>query len=540
MTLRRKTVLGNGLLLVVVAALAALGLETVFHQASAQSAPRLATAQLGTVTSSVTASGNVTPVQSQGVDFATSGTVTAVNVAVGQTVQAGQALATLNPSTAQATLQAAQDQLAAAQDTLALAQSGGETPPQQAVDANTIATAGAQVAAAQQTLATDTQNGQANVDAAQAKLVSDQSACAAKPGAPSCNSLTGDQAALAGAEQSLASAEQKDQVALNSAQNTLNGDQLSIAAKQYVNPATIAQDQAAVIQAQTTVTTDQQALADTTLTAPFAGTVTALNGSVGQTVAGSGSASTSAAKSSSTGTAASGGSGAAASGAGAAASGAAASGASGAAATSGSSTASSSSSPFLTLASMNALQVVAGFPEADVAELALHQPASVTLSALPATSASGSVTAIDPTPTVVSNVVTYDVTISLVNPPASVKSGMTASVAVTVASRTGVLELPSAAITTTGRRSTVTVLSGGKQVVRPVTIGLVGDTTTQILSGLSAGQAVVLPSATVSSGLTGGNGIVRPGTAGGGGFGGGGLGGAGLGGAGRVVRGGAG
>ena len=75
---------------------------------------------------------------------------------------------------------------------------------------------------------------------------------------------------------------------MTQAQNSLTQDQLSIEAKRYVNPATILQDQAAVTQAQATVTQDQKTLSETTLTAPFAGTVTVLNGAVGQTVSGGG------------------------------------------------------------------------------------------------------------------------------------------------------------------------------------------------------------------------------------------------------------
>ncbi len=63
-----------------------------------------------------------------------------------------------------------------------------------------------------------------------------------------------------------------------------------------------------------------------------------------------------------------------------------------------------------------------------------------------------------PTSTVVSNVVTYNVTIQLTKPPSTVKSGMTANVSVIVASATNVLELPTSAVTTTGRISTVTLL----------------------------------------------------------------------------------
>jgi hypothetical protein len=76
---------------------------------------------------------------------------------------------------------------------------------------------------------------------------------------------------------------------------------------------------------------------------------------------------------------------------------------------------------------------------------------------------------------------------------------MTAQVAVIVDSRTNVLELPTSAITTTGLASTVTVVSNGKQTTEVVVLGLKGDSTTQIMSGVTAGQVVVQPTATVAS-----------------------------------------
>jgi multidrug efflux pump subunit AcrA (membrane-fusion protein) len=135
------------------------------------------------------------------------------------------------------------------------------------------------------------------------------------------------------------------------------------------------------------------------------------------------------------------------------------------------------------------------------------------------------VTAVSPTSTVTSNVVTYDVTIKLVNPPATVRDGMTADVSVIVANKTNVLELPSAAITTTGRLSTVTVLANGKQTVTTVTTGLVGTSTTQILTGVKVGDVVVEPTVSVAAGTGsattgfGGGGFTRGGGGLGGGFG---------------------
>jgi multidrug efflux pump subunit AcrA (membrane-fusion protein) len=137
------------------------------------------------------------------------------------------------------------------------------------------------------------------------------------------------------------------------------------------------------------------------------------------------------------------------------------------------------------------------------------------------------VTAVAATSTVVSNVVTYDVTITLDDAPSTVKVGMTADVSVVVQTATDVLELPSAAITTTGPISTVTVVSNGTKKVTRVTTGLVGDSTTQIDSGLKVGQVVAEPVASVSAATTTGSGLTGGGlggglTGGGGFFGGGG------------------
>ena len=496
----RRSWVVNGVLLTGVAVLAYFGLTSLFHKASAHAALRTATVQTGTVSQSVTASGNISPAQSENVSFATGGTVTAVNVAVGQTVDKGATLATLDTGPAQAALTAAEDQLTAAQDNLASTESGGETPPQVQQDDSTVANDEAAINTAQ-----------ANLTAAQAQLASDQAACAkasktstTRAGTSSaatstasnpCQQATTEQQAVNQAENSLAQA-----------QNALSQENLSISARRYVNPATVLQDQAQITSAEESVTQDEKTLSETTLTAPFAGTVTAVNGTVGETVSGGGNSSASSAASSSSASSAS------------------------SASSSNSSANSSSSSGFLTLADLGDLQVVAGFPEASAVKVKVGQPATVTLSATSVV-VNGSVTSVNPTPSVVSNVVTFDATITLQNPPATVENGMSTTVAVVVASAENAVELPSSAITTTGRVSTVELLKNGKQVLTTVTTGLVGDTDTQILSGLAAGEQVVEPSITDSGNGTGtgtGSGTGTRGGAGGfaggGAFGGGGFG----------------
>jgi multidrug efflux pump subunit AcrA (membrane-fusion protein) len=165
-----------------------------------------------------------------------------------------------------------------------------------------------------------------------------------------------------------------------------------------------------------------------------------------------------------------------------------ASSATGASTSSGSS---SSSSGFVTLIGLQGLQVSAAFSESDIANIAVGQPATVTVSALPAEELAAHVIGIDLTGTTSSSVVEYNVTFALDRSEPKLKPGMSASVSVTVAERDNVLNVPAAAVTGSGSSATVTVVANGKQTATPVVAGLKGDTSTEIVSGLKAGQQVV-------------------------------------------------
>jgi hypothetical protein len=76
---------------------------------------------------------------------------------------------------------------------------------------------------------------------------------------------------------------------------------------------------------------------------------------------------------------------------------------------------------------------------------------------------------------------------------------MTANVSVVDQTRANVLQLPSSAITTVGTNSTVQLLQNGKQTVTRVVTGLTGNAATEIVSGLSKGDVVVLPTVTITA-----------------------------------------
>lgn len=145
--------------------------------------------------------------------------------------------------------------------------------------------------------------------------------------------------------------------------------------------------------------------------------------------------------------------------------------------------------------------MVAGFSETDAAKIQLGQPAVVSFNSLPNQSVAGKVTEIDVNSTTVSNVITYNVTVSVTKPPTTLKPGMTANVSVTTAERDGVVELPSSAVNSTSSTATIQVVGpNGKPQPRTITIGLKGDTADEITTGLNPGDKIVVTNSGTSGG----------------------------------------
>jgi RND family efflux transporter MFP subunit len=99
----------------------------------------------------------------------------------------------------------------------------------------------------------------------------------------------------------------------------------------------------------------------------------------------------------------------------------------------------------------------------------------------------------------------YDVTLALSGAGTGLLNGASAQLTVDVEKANGVLTVPSSAVHLgTGSTYSVYVLSDGKESTRQVKVGAIGSDRTQITSGLSAGDQVILAdlSSTVSSDST--------------------------------------
>ena len=99
------------------------------------------TATVGTMAETVSADGTVAAAQTDDLSFASAGTVTAVNVKAGDTVTAGQVLATIDPVELQSAMAAAQSNLASAQAKLSDDRSAGASSEQIAADEATVTSA---------------------------------------------------------------------------------------------------------------------------------------------------------------------------------------------------------------------------------------------------------------------------------------------------------------------------------------------------------------------------------------------------------------
>lgn len=228
-------------------------------------------------------------------------------------------------------------------------------------------------------------------------------------------------------------------------------------------------------------------LASATLTAPIAGLVVAVNGTVGESASSGSGAST------------------------------------GSATGSSSAASSATGSGFVTIADVSGMTVTAAIAEADIASVTVGQTAKVTFPAVADLTADAKVTAIAPTATSSNSVVTYATTVTLDSIPTGLRLGQTASVAITTkTSAADALYVPTAAITTANGVSTVKVVDAtdkSKTTTVTVKLGVVGNTGTEITSGLKLGETVVLGTVATPTGTTGST--TRTGTSGRNGFGGG-------------------
>ncbi|WP_263454721.1 efflux RND transporter periplasmic adaptor subunit [Streptomyces sp. LS1784] len=287
-----------------------------------------------------------------------------------------------------------------------------------------------------------------------------------------------------------------------------------------VDDAAVAQAQQQVSTAQTNLANAQAALAGTTLTASVDGTVASIAGKVGDTVGATASGSSSSSGKS----------------------------------TGGGASSTAAPSGFIVLTNPTGMQVTANFSELDSLKLKKGEAATVTLNAQSDTKLNATVLSVSSLPSssgsggaAGSSAVQYAATLQLSGDTSTLRTGLSATVQVITGEADNALSLPTSALSGTGTSRTATLVQpdGASERVT-VGVGVEGDSTVQVVSGLKEGDKVELPTTSGGNGFPnasfpglGGNrggaggaggGAVFPGGGGGGGGGGGAGGGAGRGG----------
>jgi len=517
-------------------------------------APPTARVQRTSVTTAVSSSGSLTAVTEQNLGFLKGGQIKTVDVKVGQKVTAGAVLATVDDAPARHVLEQQQGQLASQQAALtrlvnATTVTGAQNTTDQAGEilGATQDQASAQVDADQS--AVDRAEKQLDFDKDARDDIQDQldqaeKACAASGGTPSSTSVDtsgllsgilgqtdsdGDgnddsaaerkkrlQAALKAAGSlagslvssaassanpacsqvaTLQSAEtqaerqvEASKTALDAAQNKRDVDEAAgrvqvenarqglVTAQNNLDsastdrPSLIAQQRGLVASSQAAVAAAQKDVDDTVLRAPADGTISAVNGAVGEVLAPSAGT-----------TALAPGSEGAIPGAGSSANGSA-----GVVTRPG-------GTQFIVFNNVDTFEAVVPFEESDAVRVAPNQRVDVRFDAIPDLTLPGTVVGVSPSASALSGVISYYATVGLSQSDPRLRNGLTAQASVVTDELRDVLAVPNAAIHRQGGRTQVTVQQFDGQRVVDITPGVVGDTYTQVLSGLSEGDEVVLP-----------------------------------------------
>jgi macrolide-specific efflux system membrane fusion protein len=491
-----------------VAAVSEIGAPT----SSARTAKQEVTAEKGVVQSTVSGSGNVEAGTDVTVDFQTSGTLSRVYVKKGQHVAKGQLLATLDPTSARLTLKQAEKTLTSAKDSLSVAKNGSTststslntTSSSNATELVDYATTSPTYAT---TLTTTTAPATTTTTTTATSTVTTPTTTTG-----STPTTTGSTPTTTGTTPTLSTTTSSSSAPTTTTPSTAGTGSAASGAGATTttsSASSIASAEASVYSAEASVTSAETALRQTKLYAPDSGTIVSLESlSPGDSVSsGTSSTSSSTGSSSSNSTSSSGSSTA------------------GSLGSTGSSTSSSSSSTssFAEIINTHKLTMTVAFSESDISKVKVGQAATVTLEALTGVELAAHVSAISAVGTTSSSVVSYDATLILDQHDKRVKAGMSASASVITGQSQGVT-VPNDAVTGTGSLATVSLQRGNKTVQRQVVVGLKGDSRTTIISGLKAGDQLVvtssLPSATSgssSSGSSGSSGTLG-GTGGGGGF----------------------
>lgn len=148
---------------------------------------------------------------------------------------------------------------------------------------------------------------------------------------------------------------------------------------------------------------------------------------------------------------------------------------------------------FVNLIDLERLEVHTYVDETDIGDVNVGQKASFTVDTYRGIEFPGKVTAIYPKAVIQDNVVNYIVTVDILDFQDKIlRPEMTANVTIYLDTREDVLTAPTAAIQRDRGDRFVTVLDGDKRVKRTINVGIQDGAYTEVTSGLSEGEVILV------------------------------------------------
>jgi len=376
-----------------------------------------ATVRQGDIVISASGSGNLLPAAELGLGFRSGGTLVELNVEVGDEVQAGDVLARLDDTSASQQVAQAQIDLETAQINLEEAQDDAAS----ANDADELTSVRINLKQVTDALADAQANYDAVFDPARDWELNDPRRVDRLKAERDATAR-----ALDKAKDNLAVAQSQYNLAVTSLQGDVTQSESGLRSAQL-----------SVEQAQLSLESAQQALTDTLLTAPIAGTVSAVSADVGEAVG---------------------------------------------------------TTWIMTLIDMGQPLVRFWIEEGDLDKAVIGNKVTVVFEALPDQEFTGAVVRVEPVLVTVDNTPAVQAWATIDVPPGSgtLLSGMNAEVEVIAAEAQGALIVPAQALRELSPDSyaVFVVPPSGELELRPVEVGLMDVTSAEIVSGLQAGEVV--------------------------------------------------
>ena len=444
MKLSRQTFIILGALVVIVVVAAVVLVPRLMPQDVSTKNIETAIIRRGTLTATVSATGAISPIREAQLAFNTTGALTKIDVKQGDLVKTGQVLAMLDPRELDLQLTQAEASLAGAQAKLDQL----KTPAPADVTAAQASVTSAEAALAQ--LKTPNPN-----DVAMAKSDLDKATAAVSRAQSDYDRIGGATNPYIGmlpqslALQQATSDLQKAQAAFNikftptdsqikQAQANLEQARSQLARLTTPNPNDLKSAQASIDQARASRDLAKTRLEYALLKAPFDGVVTHVDFDLGSTV--------------------------------------------------------TAGRVVLGIADQTELRVKVNIDETDISKIKVGQDVTIRLDAYPDANITARVTEVASIATTVQGVVNYVVTVTLNPGSVPLKMGMTADANIVVTNVDNVLLVPNEAVRAASKRRYVTIQKSPQETQEiEVTLGLSNELETEVVSGLTEGQTVVIP-----------------------------------------------